>query len=637
MRFALTGLWLAGSILPALAQQLPAPSTIVVTATRIPQPLEAVPATVTVLSAQQLQEQGDTSLADAFSAVPGVSLVQSGPMGQPASLFMRGADSDQVLVLRDGVPVNDASNPAGSFDFGADLLGDVSRIEIVRGPLSGLYGSSAIGGVVGLSTPQGKGNFAGDVSVQGGSQATLFGAANVSGSKGMLDYALGGQSGSTAGFDITPQRMDYYTGERDGFRSSGGYLNLGVTPLPNTRFGLILRGREAVEGYDNLGFDDPNATARLNNLFSRLSADTSLLNGLWQGGVALSLTRDDRHYVNLLDVNDPTQSAENSRYRGIDQLLQWSNQIALPLGAIDFGFEHGRQSVAVLSDTTSYGFPYDNAVNAVRDTNAGYLGAVASISRFTFSANAREESVGNIGSAFTWRTGGSFALPEIGSNLRLSYGTGFKAPSLYDLFGIDSYGYAGNPNLRPEHSDSAELGLRTDLLDHRIGWDVAIFEQHISDLISFVYVPVDTTENIGKSKIDGIEGSLTLRPTANTDLVIAATHIDPRDLSDDTLLVRRPRNKVSVTAHWAWQRFTVAPELDYTGASYDYLYDDTGNYTSTGFGKSGFIADLAAQYQVTSRLLLTAAGRNITGTRFEAANGYQVAGASFLAGAKLGF
>ena len=638
MRFALMGVLLAGISLPALAQEALPP--IVVTATRIPQPLETLPATVTVLSAAQLQEQGDTSLADAFSSVPGVDLVQSGGMGQPASLFVRGADSDQVLVLRDGVPVNDGSNPAGAFDFGEDLLGDISKIEIVRGPLSGLYGSNAIGGVVNMITPQGQGVPAGNASVEGGSLATLFGAANVGGSSGMFDYAAGVQTGSTKGFDVTPQRMNYYTGLPDGFRASTGYVNLGVTPIDGTRFGLILRGREAAEGYDNFGFDDPEGTARLNNLFGRLSADTSLFNGAWQSGLVASLTRDDRHYLNPLLASDPTESSEDSTYHGIDELLQWNNRIslaALPAGGIDFGFEHGRQSVAVVSDTSSYGYPYDDEVAAHRDTDAGYVGVVTTIERLTLSANAREEKVGAIGSAFTWRAGGNFALPEIASNLRLSYGTGFEAPSLYDLFGIDSYGYVGNPSLKPERSDETELGLRTELFDHRLSWDVAIFDQHITDLITYVYQPVDTTENIGRARITGIDASITLRPTANTDLVIAATHLDPRDLSDNTPLIRRPRNKVSIIGHWHWEQFTLVPELDYTDRSFDYLYDNGGNYIGTSFGQSGLIADLSAQYQVNPRLMLTATGRNILDSHYEAANGYQVARASFLAGAKITF
>jgi vitamin B12 transporter len=194
----------------------------------------------------------------------------------------------------------------------------------------------------------------------------------------------------------------------------------------------------------------------------------------------------------------------------------------------------------------------------------------------------------------------------------------------------------GNSSLRPETSRSAELGIRTDV-GTRVSSDVAIFQQNIRDLIEFVYAPLDTTENIGRSRIEGIEASLTLRPTENSDVVISETHLDPRDLTNDVLLVRRPRNKISVLGHWTWEKFTLSPELDYTGASYDYLYDDNGNYLGTGFGKSGLIADLAANYRLNPHVTLTATGRNITGTRFEAANGYQVAGASFLAGVKMGF
>ena len=134
----------------APAQDTPPTREIVVTATRVPTPVLDIPAGVSVIDRQTIEERGYTTLTDALSAVPGVRVSQSGGPGGNASVFVRGTNSNAVLVLRDGMPLNDASDASGAFNFGVDTLADVERIEIIRGPMAALYGSGAIGGVINL-------------------------------------------------------------------------------------------------------------------------------------------------------------------------------------------------------------------------------------------------------------------------------------------------------------------------------------------------------------------------------------------------------------------------------------------------------------------------------------------------------
>ncbi len=150
----LVGLILA-PLAPAWGQtSQPAIPDMIVSATRVPTPAERIPAATTVVTRQDIEERGYVTLADALAAVPGFRLVQAGGPGQQASGFVRGTNSRHVLVLRDGVPLNDSSEPNGAFNFGNELLGDVERIEVVRGPVSAVYGTAAIGGVVNLITRQ---------------------------------------------------------------------------------------------------------------------------------------------------------------------------------------------------------------------------------------------------------------------------------------------------------------------------------------------------------------------------------------------------------------------------------------------------------------------------------------------------
>ena len=167
-------------ILPAVAaqaQDAPAqtatPDTVVlpetvVTATRVPTLVDQIAAGVTVIDRQTIETRGYTTLADALETVPGLHIVQSGGPGGQASVFIRGTNSNDVLVLRDGVPVNDPSDPTGAYNFGVDTLADVERIEVVRGPMSSLWGSAAVGGVINLITRTGSGGPHGTVELAGG-------------------------------------------------------------------------------------------------------------------------------------------------------------------------------------------------------------------------------------------------------------------------------------------------------------------------------------------------------------------------------------------------------------------------------------------------------------------------------------
>ena len=166
------------------------PHEIVVTATRVPTPVLDIPAGVSVIDRQTIEQRGYTTLTEALSAIPGVRVSQSGGPGGNASVFVRGTNSNQVLVLRDGMPLNDASDSSGAFNFGVDTLADVERIEVIRGPMAALYGSGAIGGVINLISRQGHEpglHVTGELA--GGYPRQIEGNVNASGIEGPFDYS----------------------------------------------------------------------------------------------------------------------------------------------------------------------------------------------------------------------------------------------------------------------------------------------------------------------------------------------------------------------------------------------------------------------------------------------------------------
>src|SRR5215472_8392926 len=280
---------LAAIAAPALAEETTMTPETVVSATRIPTPVVDIPAGVTVIDRQTIEERGYTTLTQALAAVPGVHVSQSGGPGGNASVFIRGTNSNQVLVLRDGMPLNDASDASGAFNFGIDTLADVERIEVIRGPMAALYGSGAIGGVINLISRQGhEQGFHLTGELAGGYPRQMEGNANASGIEGPFDYSATIEGQRQRGYDTTPQRESIYTGVPDPYRNVVGTLNLGYTPIDGTRLSLFLRARNAQFGFNALGnptFDDSNSTGYDDTLLGRVGVASKLFNGAYETSV----------------------------------------------------------------------------------------------------------------------------------------------------------------------------------------------------------------------------------------------------------------------------------------------------------------------------------------------------------------
>jgi vitamin B12 transporter len=629
----LTKLCLLAALLPACAaaQTLP---TIIVTATRVATQAQKIPAGVTVITRKQIIARGDTTLAQALNAVPGLTLVQSGGPGGEASVFIRGTNSEDVLVLIDGVPANDASDPNGAFNFGEDLPDDLDRIEIVRGPMSGLYGTNAVGGVINLITVQGAGKPHADLMLAGGLPGQGRGSATISGATGKFDYAIAGVIDEEAGFDATAKRLSVYAGHRDPFRAKTGDLNLGYTPSPGTRISLTLRARDTDSAYPDLGYpiyDDPDEYGYDENLFGKLGVESDLLNGLLTTNLLIARIIDNRRYSNLLDGNDPNFASANDHYHGYRTDAQWNNSLHLPnLGtgsALTFGIEYLNDTARENVDESGF----TENVNASQHALAGHLGAQTTLNRLTLTAALRDDAVSSFGNALTGRAGGVFAIPEAGLNLKAAYGTSFLAPSLFDLYGVDNFGYVGNPNLKAERSSGYEAGAEFFAVP---GANLAAtyFNSRINDLITTT-PDFDSEENIGRVKISGVETELTLTPAAWLSADLTYTYTDARDATTNTELLRRPQNTGSATITLApTTRITIVPQITFIGRFTDYLYADNGYPAGDGSADAGTIINLTATYKLSPNLSLFADAKNLANANFEPVNGLQTPGASVLLG-----
>ncbi len=646
---------LSGLSGPALAQPVTVLPDLVVTATHVPTPLADIPAGVTVIDQATILGRGYATLADALADVPGLRIVPSGGPGGNASVFIRGTNSDHVLVLRDGMPLNDPSDPGGAFNFGTETLADVQRIEIVRGPMSSLYGSGAVGGVINLITRKGSGAPHGSVTLGYGLPRAVLGAADLAGRSGRVDYSLGVEQQTNRGSDTTPRRESVYTGARNGFSTTVATVDLGYRPIAGVRVSLFLRGRQAAFGLDELGFpayDARNYRGADNALNGHLAVDAKLLGGRLDTHLVLFRLQTDRHYAEPLEAADPNASAGYASYHGRRTMLQWTNTLAMadrgPARAtsLSFGVVHIVDSSNSALNTVSGGFAYASSVRAHATSDAADLGGQTTLWRhLTITANLRGESASHGGNAATWRIGGVLAIPRLSSRIHAAIGTAFRAPSLYDLFGLDSAGYVGNPALRPERSLGWEFGWALDIAGFgraRLATvDITYFRNDIHDLIDFVYGPGFTTsteQNIGHARTQGVEASLALHPATWLDATLSYTYTDARDLGTGAALLRRPREAISLGAvARPLPGLSIAPTLTYTGAFQDYLTDNGGFPVAVGQAHPGAILDLAATYRVRPNLSLFATGHNIFGSRFEPASGFATPGPSVLAGLRASF
>jgi vitamin B12 transporter len=547
-------------------------------------------------------------------------------------------------VLLDGVPLNDPSEPNAAFNFGSELLFDVDRIEVLRGPASALYGSAALGGVVNLVTRRAPPDraFVPYGELAGGTQRTVRVGAGATGTVGAFDYLLSGQSFSTRGFNANAQRLPD-TGERDGFRGVFTTARLGWTPVEGTRIEGLLRWRQNNFGLDNVPRDDPNYSGEDRRWYGQLRGETRLFDGAWTTGLRLAATEDRRRFTNGRD--SLSTATADDLFVGTRTTLDWGNTVRLPAlgaltdGALGFGVTHSFEEARSASGSPFF----RTTVDATQHTTGGYATLqYRLVERLDLTAGLRHDATTGFTDETTWRLGAVLAVPEVGSRLRASGGTGFAAPSLFQRFGIIGSTFRGNPELRPERSIGWEAGVETDFSAFGrpafATTSATYFQSRIRDLINF-NAGFNTLTNVDRARIQGVELGLTLRPAAWFETTAAWTITGAFDDTTGRRLPRRPEHVVSVTARVApIPRVVVAPTVLFTGRSPEGAfasYSDQGvAFPYPRSNPPGTVVNVTATWQAFDQAALFLEARNLGNSRFEPANGFATPGRSVLVGTR---
>ena len=565
--------------LPASAQELSDTfrlGEIVVTATRLPTPRGAVPAAVTILKGDDLRSRGIRFVADALREVPGASVVRSGSHGGLTSLFLRGGESDYVQVLVDGVVLND---PGGAIDLGQLTTDNIDRIEVVRGPVSVLYGSDAVTGVVHILTLRGSGRARlavsadmgvaarrnGDPSIcpgypgtpcpEGadlGSYTTRSWNATLTGTAGLAQYSL-----SAAAFDTDGA---YAFNNAYANRSAGGQVRVGTGA---TEIALTARYTDGLYHYPTDGagrLADANVYRSSESLAVGLEVGRFLLPWV-EARTALAYHNGDYRTVDEPDSPEDTLGFfASTSGSGVDRRKAslWGN-VHLPGSAIaTLGAEVERQSDASDFNSRSQFGPFESSTANDRSNRAAYAQIVTSATaRLTATAGVRIEENDRFGSFRTWRAGANLRVLD-GTTLRASAGTAFKEPTFFENF---AEGFTrGNPALKPERSRSWELGLGQVLLGGRAAVAGTWFDQRFRNLIQYTGQPAANEPNyvnIGEASSQGLEiearvgrvdgGSLTGSWARLSTEVLDAGFGTDRLFQQGQPLIRRARDRFNLT------------------------------------------------------------------------------------------
>ncbi len=523
------------ALLPVAAFAQDADENIVVTANGFEQSRDQTGQAITVIDEERLEELQAVSITDALETVPGVSIASRGPVGSQSSVFLRGGNSSQTLVLIDGVRVNDPSSPNGAFDFGALLTGNIGRVEVLRGPNSIIWGSQAIGGVINVQSIAPTEAMAVRVGAEYGYADSMKANANLSGTRGIFEGSVGGAYYRTDGISALTGGT-----EKDGYKNASVNGRLKVNLADN--FALDFRGyynRGTIE-YDSPFGAGANAlpVSRNKQFIGYVGANFDLADDRFKNRV--SFARTD---ITRVGTDPVVFSFNNFDVEGTIDRFEYHGAFELADAAtIVFGAEHERS----FASTSFEGAPADVARNKV-SSGFGQL-ILRPVTGLTLTGGVRHDDYSDYGGQTT--LGGNVAYtPNQGATvLRATYGEGFRAPTLSE--GQPPF---GNPNLKPETARNFDLGVEQRFMDGKAQVYATYYNRRSNDLIAFSSVTFQS-ENIARVKSEGAEFGFALQPTANLNIQANYTLTNAINRSPGANLGKRlalrPQHNGSLTLDW---------------------------------------------------------------------------------------
>lgn len=570
----------------------------IVTATRTAQTVEQSLAAVTVLDRERIERSQAASLPELLKQVPGVSLTNSGGPGKNTSLFMRGSESDHVLVLVDGVKIGSVTGGGAALqDLPLELI---ERIEVVRGPRSSLYGSEAIGGVIQIFTRKGQGEGAKPFFSAGyGTHDSYSGSIGVSGGDGRGWYSLGASGSDTDGINAKSVQTSGYESDADGYRNLSATLSAGYRFDNGLELDANVLRAKSHNDYDSVNSKRTAGFGANADGESRVFGTRARFSPLERWAVTLQAGRSE-------DDSDAYQDGRfYSRFDSRRDSLSWQNDIELAAGhTLTLGVDHQHDEVD--SNAT---YAEDS-----RDNDGYFAQYLGQAGRHDWQVSLRHDDNEQFGQHDTGNVGYGYGFTDWlrGS---ISYGSAFKAPTFNELY----YPDYGNPNLEAETSRSLEIGLAGQ---HGWGhWAVNAYRTVIDDLIAYdasIFGPA----NVQEARIRGVElvvGSQLMGWDWSANYSLLEPENRSAGANRGNELTRRAKQLFNFDVDRRLGAFSVGASLHAEGQR----YDDLANQNEL----AGYATlDLRGEYRMSPEWRLQARVANLLDADYETARGYNQPG-----------
>lgn len=600
-----------GALSTGRAQTAPLPLDPYITlGTRTPAPARTIGSAVDTISVGDLERRQVRSLADALASVAGIAIAPSGGPGSSASIFLRGANSNQTLFLVDGLRLNDPNTDYNLF-LGGACIAACDSLEISHGPQSTLYGGEAVGGVVSLRAQAGAGEATGRIALEGGSFGTVQGALAAQGTKEKWAYNFAAQGGHTDN-----ER------ENNTFDSANVTLRLDRAVSETVSLGATLRWFHGVYGSPgDIYTNDPDNEDREDNLLGTVFADfkhtPELTSHVILGG-------QDRRFVSENPGAFGTQTTVVKNRRGV---LDWQSTFT--------GWEKNRITAgfnAEANHTLNTGF---GEIDRKQSLLAFFVqDEFTPVENVFLTAGLRSDDFDTFGRATTGRVTGAWLVAERTVKLRASYGTAFRSPGFLDLYGRSAF-YVGNPDLAPEKAKGWDAGVDYFLPENRGTLGATYFENRFRNLIVYDFNAFPgTTANVERARTRGVEFSALFKPVAALQTRVSYTYLEADNLTQGIRLLRRPRHTVSADIGYDFGGgfsagagvIAVLDRQDVNAATFATI--DAADYS---------VVRLYGAWQINERFTVKARVENLLDKDYEPVNGFPALGLGGFAGFEWAF
>ncbi|MGB7453804.1 MAG: TonB-dependent receptor [Lysobacterales bacterium] len=609
---------------------------VLVTARLEPISIGDIGSSVTVITAEEIEQKQVKYLSELLRDVPGFSVSQAGGAGSQTQVRVRGAEANQLLVLMDGVRANDPA-ASGEFQYQFALTSNIERIEIIRGPQSATWGSDAVAGVINIIRKKDVENQYLSANVEAGSFDS-FNASVDGGYSGKVFQITGGLSH----LDTDGTNVSRTGNENDGAQNTTG--NIALEFDAGDAFSLRFSGQwiDATSEYDDFDYfvtglpEDADRETESNQNFLTGELRYKPLQNRWSGSFSVNrMDSDNDNFSDGLWTSSTAATTLDYRLRAgvvLDEAKRHS---------LGFALEHQDIDFSQRGEATMYGDPNQDQSYDVNGYAAEYIGKP--ITGFTWTASIRLDDYSDFDNATTWQLAASYQLsPTL--RLRGSAGTGSKAPTFTERYGYFEDFFIGNPDLKPESSRGWEIGLDTRWSNDRYQIELAYFDQDLRDEIDgFVFDPetfLFTAQNKDSdSTRKGIEAVFNTRLGKSLTLVATYTYTNAREkdaLGRSVPEVRRPRNLASLSANYyfAGNRGNLNLNLNYSGSQQDDFFSPA-TYVAERVDIDPYtVVNLAGAWKLTNSLELTARVSNLFDEVYEEVLGFVRPGRAVYAGIK---